>query len=102
MHAVREPLTVVLLVVYLFFPVLVACFTVNDGLVQDPDVWWHLRTADWIWANSAVPRFDPFAAAGGSGQSAVDGPGKSSRQEASRRCKQRNRLRGKRRALGGL
>jgi len=35
--------------------------------VTDPDVGWHLRTAEWILAHHAVPRVDPFSrVAGGS------------------------------------
>lgn len=69
--ALRHTLAVPVFVIYLFFPVLVVCFRISAGVVQDPDVWWHLRTADWIVANSAVPRFDPFSAPGGTGDSST-------------------------------
>lgn len=32
--------------------------------LRDPDVWWHLRTGDWILAHHAVPRTDPFSSYG--------------------------------------
>ena len=32
--------------------------------VADPDIWWHLRTGDWILAHRAVPGTDPFSAYG--------------------------------------
>ncbi len=28
--------------------------------VADPDVWWHLRTGQWILQHGAVPRTEPF------------------------------------------
>ena len=27
----------------------------------DPDVFWHLATGKWIWANQAIPKADPFS-----------------------------------------
>lgn len=30
-------------------------------LVRDPDLWWHLRTGDWILQHGTVPRVDPFS-----------------------------------------
>lgn len=27
----------------------------------DPDIWWHLSTAKWIWAHHGVPATDPFS-----------------------------------------
>ena len=32
--------------------------------VADRDVWWHLRTGEWIVQHGAVPHVDPFAAEG--------------------------------------
>src|SRR5437899_1555532 len=29
--------------------------------VLDPDVWWHLKTGEWIVQNKAVPHADPFS-----------------------------------------
>lgn len=28
----------------------------------DPDIWWHLKTGEWIMAQGAVPWVDPFSA----------------------------------------
>lgn len=32
--------------------------------IADPDIWWHLRTGDWILAHRAAPATDPFSAYG--------------------------------------
>lgn len=29
--------------------------------VDDPDIWWHLRTGDWVLQHHAVPYADPFS-----------------------------------------
>jgi hypothetical protein len=29
--------------------------------VVDPDIWWHIRTGDWIFAHHAVPRYAIFS-----------------------------------------
>jgi hypothetical protein len=39
-----------------------ASLVVIQGLsVIDPDVWWHLQTANWILQHHAVPHADPFS-----------------------------------------
>lgn len=35
--------------------------TAPYGLVMDTDIWWHLRTGQWILANHAVPFRDTFS-----------------------------------------
>ena len=45
-------------VVLLAVPALICLHT---AAVADEDVWWHLRTGEWIVAHRAVPRFDPFS-----------------------------------------
>ncbi len=32
--------------------------------ISDPDIWWHLRTGEWIVAHGTVPTFDPFSSYG--------------------------------------
>jgi GNAT superfamily N-acetyltransferase len=32
--------------------------------VTDPDIWWHLRTGQWIVEHGAVPTTDPFSSFG--------------------------------------
>ena len=32
--------------------------------VGDPDIWWHLRTGEWICTHRAVPHTDPFSSLG--------------------------------------
>ncbi len=46
-------------VVVLFFVLLLALSLQNR--VTDPDVWWHLRTGQWIWENKHIPYTDPFS-----------------------------------------
>src|SRR5258706_15215594 len=29
--------------------------------VVDPDIWWHIRTGDWIFAHHTVPRYAIFS-----------------------------------------
>src|SRR5260370_36802100 len=29
--------------------------------VVDPDIWWHLKTGEWIMQHRAVPHTDPFS-----------------------------------------
>jgi len=29
--------------------------------VRDPDVWWRIRTGEWIWTTGAIPTTDPFS-----------------------------------------
>ena len=65
--AVRKPLVrheetvrrlVVLSLLYLILPVQ-AMFPLID-----PDIWWHLRTGQWIIAHGTVPTADPFSTYG--------------------------------------
>jgi hypothetical protein len=37
-----------------------ALICVYGACVTDPDVWWHLRSGEWMLAHHAVPRADPF------------------------------------------
>jgi hypothetical protein len=40
--------------------VLAAAFALGCQELYDSDIWWHLRTGQWIRENSRVPRLDPF------------------------------------------
>ncbi|HZY90572.1 MAG TPA: hypothetical protein VFE78_37465, partial [Gemmataceae bacterium] len=44
-------------------PVVVTLRPVADP-IMDPDVWWHLRTGQWVAEHRAVPQNDPFTAYG--------------------------------------
>lgn len=74
MHPQQAPLTrpaplarkdqvarVVVLVALCSTPALVC---LHQSFVSDPDIWWHLRSAEWILAHHAVPRTDPFSSFG--------------------------------------
>jgi len=37
-----------------------ALMAVHAACVTDPDVWWHLHTAEWMRANGGVPHADSF------------------------------------------
>ncbi|MBI1800343.1 MAG: hypothetical protein HY259_14575 [Chloroflexi bacterium] len=39
----------------------IAIFVLATQPVTDPDLWWHLRTGQWIAEQGAVPRADPFS-----------------------------------------
>jgi hypothetical protein len=41
-----------------------ALVCLHAAIVVDPDVWWHLRTGQWIVQHHAVPRTDPFTSFG--------------------------------------
>jgi hypothetical protein len=36
-------------------------FAITAGNVTDPDVWWHLKTGEYIAEHKTVPRTDPFS-----------------------------------------
>lgn len=38
-----------------------ALLAVRAACVNDPDIWWHLRTGQWMVQHHAVPHFDPFS-----------------------------------------
>jgi hypothetical protein len=48
----------VLLVILFTVPALMC---VHAAAANDPDVWWHLRTGEWILQHHAVPHSDPFS-----------------------------------------
>ncbi len=38
-----------------------ALMCAHAACVTDPDIWWHLRTGEWILGHHAVPQADPFS-----------------------------------------
>jgi hypothetical protein len=38
-----------------------ALVCVHLATVADPDVWWHLRTGQWVMQHGSVPRTEPFS-----------------------------------------
>lgn len=50
-----------ILVMLYAFP---ALLSLHIGDARDPDVWWHLRTGEWIAQHGAVPHRDPFSSFG--------------------------------------
>lgn len=48
-----------LLLVALFLLPVFLCLRTSS--VSDPDVWWHLSTAEWIVQHHALPHTDPFS-----------------------------------------
>jgi hypothetical protein len=42
-------------------PVLLFAAVASFCNVRSPDLWWHLKTGEWIWQNRAVPHSDVFS-----------------------------------------
>jgi hypothetical protein len=40
----------------------VPLFFIKHAQLSDPDIWWHMRTGEWIIQHHAVPHVDPFSA----------------------------------------
>lgn len=38
-----------------------ALMCIHAASASDPDIWWHLRTGEWMLQHHAVPRVDPFS-----------------------------------------
>jgi hypothetical protein len=38
-----------------------AIICVHAACANDPDIWWHLRTGEWMLQHHAVPHVDPFS-----------------------------------------
>ncbi len=37
-------------------------FFIKHARLADPDIWWHMRTGEWIVQNHRIPHLDPFSA----------------------------------------
>ncbi len=53
----EQAIQAVLVAMLYAVPALVCAHT---ACVTDPDVWWHLRNAQWMMVNHAIPHVDPF------------------------------------------
>ena len=38
-------------------------FYIKHARLADPDIWWHMRTGEWIVQHHQIPHVDPFSAA---------------------------------------
>jgi hypothetical protein len=36
-------------------------FYMKNAWLSDPDIWWHMRTGEWILQNHQIPHVDPFS-----------------------------------------
>lgn len=56
-----DPLKVLAFVVlFAWFPIQ----AMHYANVSDPDIWWHMRTGEWIFQQHAIPHADPFSVSG--------------------------------------
>jgi hypothetical protein len=56
----RTSMRALLLVLLYCLPI----FLVVRPIIDDPDIWWHLREGQWIVSHHAVPTIDPFSTYG--------------------------------------
>ena len=57
-HRSEQFAQAILLIVLFAAPALVC---LHSACVNDPDIWWHLRTGQWIQQHHTLPRTDPFS-----------------------------------------
>ncbi len=50
---------VAVVLIFIYYPLI----TLRAPIV-DPDIWWHMRTGEWILAHHQFPRTDPFSVTG--------------------------------------
>lgn len=50
----------ILCMVVVLFCVAVAVAT-RELLLSEPDMWWHIKTGEWIWQQGRFPTSDPFS-----------------------------------------
>ena len=36
-------------------------FHFREKMLMEPDLWWHIKTGEWMWKNGAVPTIDSFS-----------------------------------------
>jgi hypothetical protein len=53
-----SPIQIFILILLYAVP---ALFCVRAAAVADPDIWWHLRTGEWILTHAGVPHADLFS-----------------------------------------
>lgn len=58
----QEQFASALVLVAVFAAPVLVCL--QRAVVADPDIWWHLRTGQWILEHRALPRTDPFSTFG--------------------------------------
>jgi hypothetical protein len=58
-HRKAEQFAQTMVVAVLFAVPALIC--ARAACVNDPDVWWHLRTGEWILQHHAMPHTDPFS-----------------------------------------
>lgn len=39
----------------------VVFIVMRERLMMEPDLWWHIKSGEWIWLNGAFPTVDPFS-----------------------------------------
>src|ERR1700731_2619382 len=54
-----------LLALVLLLTLMAAIAFASETTVRDPDIWWHLKTGDWIVQNHAVPYTGIFSRTAG-------------------------------------
>jgi hypothetical protein len=37
-------------------------FYIKHAMLNDPDIWWHMRAGEWMVQNHRIPHVDPFSA----------------------------------------
>ncbi len=55
----EEPSRVERWLLWVALPLIVAASALFK--VRDPDVWWRIKTGEWIWTHQAIPTVDPFS-----------------------------------------
>lgn len=51
----------VLIGLFIVMTTMIELLVSRNKLLGEPDMWWHLKTAEWIWRHGAFPTTDPFS-----------------------------------------